>query len=64
MVDSLRRFGPLAVLFLVLAELKLAGVSIVATWSWWRITGPLWAPFVVGLAALLACWAMAVADRD
>lgn len=34
------------VLFLIFLVLKLAGIGIVATWSWWLVTLPLW----IGLA--------------
>lgn len=40
------------VLFLVFLILKLTGVSVVATWSWWWVTAPLWG----GIALFLACW--------
>lgn len=30
------------ILFLIFLTLKLAGVGVVATWSWWAVTSPLW----------------------
>ena len=40
--------------FLILLFLKLAGIGVVATWSWWWVTSPLWlgfiATFILGLA--------------
>jgi len=43
--------------FLVLFVFKVLAVGVVAGWSWWVITFPLWLPFVLefantGLAAL------------
>jgi hypothetical protein len=47
-------FGLLAVLFI---GLKLAGIGVVATWSWWWVLAPLWAPLalviVIGLVAFI-----------
>lgn len=42
------------VLFLVFLILKLTGVSVVATWSWWWITAPLWG----GVALFFAIWVL------
>jgi len=38
--------------FIVFLALKLAGIGTVATWSWWWVTAPLWAPAVLVLAIL------------
>ncbi|VWC96116.1 hypothetical protein BCO18175_03720 [Burkholderia contaminans] len=35
-------------IFLILLVLKLAGIGVVATWSWWWVTMPLW----IGVATL------------
>ena len=55
----------LEVLFLIFLVLKLTGKTVVATWSWWWVTAPLWGGFaivaviwiiimiILGLAALL-----------
>lgn len=47
-----------AIVFLIFLVLKLAGIGIVATWSWWLVTLPLWIGFaavvVLGLIALIA----------
>lgn len=40
------------ILFLIFLVLKLLEISIVATWSWWWITAPLWG----GVALFFACW--------
>lgn len=37
----------LPILFLIFLTLKLAGIGVVATWSWWAITSPLWVPLAV-----------------
>jgi hypothetical protein len=40
--------------FLLFLGLKLAEVGVVATWSWWWVTSPLWIPvaFVIGTGVL------------
>ena len=55
----------LQVLFLIFLVLKLTGKTVVASWSWWWVTAPLWGGFaivaviwiiiiiILGLAALL-----------
>lgn len=55
----------LQVLFLVFLVLKLTETTVVASWSWWLVTAPLWGGFaliivvwviffiIVGLTALL-----------
>ncbi len=49
-------FGSL--FFLLLFVMKVLGIGVVATWSWWWITAPLWGPLVlvllVGLTVFLA----------
>lgn len=42
------------VLFLVFLVLKLTETSVVATWSWWWITAPLWG----GAALFFAIWVL------
>lgn len=41
--------GLLGIVFIVFLILKLAGIGVVATWSWWWVTAPLWGPVVFGL---------------
>jgi hypothetical protein len=53
------------VLFLVFLVLKLTETTVVASWSWWLVTAPLWGGFaliivvwviffiIIGLTALL-----------
>lgn len=48
--------GLLGIVFIVL---KLAGITEVATWSWWWVLAPLWGPValllvVLGVVALIA----------
>ena len=40
----------LEVLFVVFLVLKLTGKTVVATWSWWWVTAPLWIGFAIILA--------------
>ena len=43
----------LQALFLVFLVLKLTGKTVVATWSWWWVTAPLWGGLAIGLIILL-----------
>lgn len=38
---------------LILAVLKLAEIGVVASWSWWWLTSPLWGPIAIWLAIVL-----------
>lgn len=51
-------FPILPILFLIFLTLKLAGIGVVATWSWWAVTSPLWigAILIILLVAFLT-WA-------
>lgn len=42
--------GLAGVVFVVFLILKLAEIGVVATWSWWWVTSPLWIGFGVVLA--------------
>lgn len=42
--------GLLAIVFITL---KLAGIGAVATWSWWLVLSPMWAPAAFVLTILL-----------
>ena len=46
-------FGLGTILFLIFLVLKLTGVGMVATWSWWWVCSPIWIPIVVVLGILL-----------
>jgi membrane protein YdbS with pleckstrin-like domain len=42
------------VLFIIFLTLKLAKVGVVANWSWWWVTSPLWlVPSIVIVSVLL-----------
>lgn len=43
-------FGILALIFITL---KLAGIGVVANWSWWWVLSPLWIPTAITLVVLL-----------
>ena len=43
------------IVFIVFLVLKLAGIGMVAAWSWWWVTSPLWLYFGV-VALFLAVW--------
>lgn len=42
----------LQVLFLIFLVLKLTGKTVVASWSWWWVTAPLWG----GIAIVAVIW--------
>tara|TARA_R110002020_G_scaffold130772_1_gene292468 strand:- start:629 stop:814 length:186 start_codon:yes stop_codon:yes gene_type:complete len=44
--------GVSTVVFLIFLVLKLAGIGVVATWSWWWVTSPLWISFGIGIIFL------------
>jgi hypothetical protein len=39
--------------FLVFLVLKLAEIGVVAKWSWWWVTAPLWAPICLLIIGLI-----------
>ena len=43
----------LQALFLVFLVLKITGKTVVATWSWWWVTAPLWGGLAIVLVILL-----------
>jgi uncharacterized membrane protein YciS (DUF1049 family) len=47
--------------FIVFLILKLAEIGVVATWSWWWVTAPLWIPSCIVIAILLAIGSVAAA---
>ncbi len=54
--------GLTGLVFIVFLVLKLAEIGVVATWSWWWVTSPLWIPFafagalmiIIGVPVLIA----------
>lgn len=41
--------GCLTILGLILVTLKLTETGVVATWPWWKVLIPFWAPFLIVL---------------
>lgn len=54
-------------LLVLFVGLKLAGIGVVAGWSWWWVLSPLWAPFagiaVVFIGIFLAAFVRGIADE-
>lgn len=48
--DSL---GLLNLLGLIFVTLKLAGVGVVANWSWWAVLSPFWVPVAIVVVLIL-----------
>ena len=46
-------FPLLGILGLILVTLKLAGIGVVATWSWWWVLSPFWIPLTLVLGLFL-----------
>jgi hypothetical protein len=42
--------GLCGMVFIVFLFLKLAEIGVVATWSWWWVTSPLWIPATIVLS--------------
>jgi predicted membrane channel-forming protein YqfA (hemolysin III family) len=40
-------------LTIVFITLKLAGIGVVSTWSWWWVLSPLWLPLGIVMAFLI-----------
>lgn len=55
--------GLMGLLFILFLALKLLNVTVVATWSWWWVTAPLWAPLtiVLGIIGIIAAGAAVIA---
>lgn len=47
--------GLTGLVFIVFLILKLGGWGVVATWSWWWVTSPLWIPLLVAIAVIVIC---------
>ena len=43
------------VTFFIFLTLKLAEIGMVAKWSWWVVTAPLWFPIAVSLGWIALC---------
>ena len=46
-------FPILGILGLIFVTLKLAGIGVVATWSWWWVSSPFWIPLTLVLGLFL-----------
>lgn len=46
--------------FIVFLILKLAEIGVVATWSWWWVTAPLWIPFCLVMVFLMGIGCVAL----
>lgn len=46
-------FGIGMVLFIIFLILKLSETGVVAKWSWWAVTCPLWIPVVFAILLLI-----------
>ena len=46
-------FPILGILGLIFVTLKLAGIGVVATWSWWWVLSPFWIPLTLVLGLFL-----------
>jgi len=57
-------FGIGTILFLIFLTLKLGGWGVVATWSWWWVTAPLWLPAVAVIITLLIIGIIAVITKS
>lgn len=53
-------FPFLTVLGLIFITLKLAGIGVVATWSWWWVLSPFWMPLVIVLTVFLVIFLLAL----
>lgn len=45
--------GLINLLGLIFVTLKLAGVGVVASWSWWAVLSPFWVPVAIGVVLIL-----------
>jgi hypothetical protein len=45
--------GFVGLLTIVFIGLKLAGIGVVATWSWWWVLSPIWISFSLALVIFL-----------
>ncbi|WP_232078733.1 transmembrane Fragile-X-F family protein [Burkholderia multivorans] len=44
-------------IFLIFLALKLAGLGVVAAWSWWWVTAPIWGVFAFSFVIVLLSYA-------
>ena len=53
----------LTLLFLVFLTLKLGGWGIVATWSWWWVTSPIWITAALSVLVLIVIALIKIIDN-
>lgn len=53
--------GCWTILGLIFVTLKLTGTGVVATWPWWQVLMPFWAPFLIAIVIILVLMVIAVA---
>lgn len=53
-------FPFLTTLGLIFITLKLAGIGVVATWSWLAVLSPFWGPLVIVLTVFLVIFLLAL----
>jgi hypothetical protein len=54
--------GLMGLMFILFLSMKLLGLGVVASWSWWWVTAPLWGPlaFILGFLAVVGIGCMLV----
>ncbi len=52
----------MGLVFVVFVRLKLVGTGVVASWSWWWVTSPLWLPLTI-IGAIVVIRAIVVIVR-
>ncbi len=52
--------GFFSILALIFITLKLLDITVVASWSWWWVLAPIWAPIAILAGALLVAFIIAM----
>lgn len=63
MSDNQNRSGGLGLstmVFIVFLTLKLCEIGVIADWSWWWVTSPLWIPLVIMVLIILMVWGLSL----
>lgn len=56
-------FPLLGILGLIFVTLKLAGIGVVATWSWWWVLSPFWIPLAIVLGIFTVAGIVVLASK-
>ena len=56
-------FPILGILGLIFVTLKLAGIGVVATWSWWWVLSPFWIPLAIVLGIFTVAGIVVLASK-